>query len=122
MLILVVFLMQEFCAEGDERGREARIRRISFLIDVATSELPGVRELADKQPGVRGKMEALPVVSGRIESIDGVQVEKLKVNNYPKRLLQSVSLHSGRTSCPKERRWSRGIGGRQGDSPRRRQW
>ncbi len=32
------------------------------------------------------------MVAGRIESIDSVPVEKLKVNNYPKRLLQSVSL------------------------------
>ncbi len=91
MLILVVFLMQSSVLQEMKEGAKPDTPNI-FLIDMATSELPGVRELLDKQPGVRGKMEALPVVSGRIESIDGVPVEKLRVNNYPKRLLQSVLL------------------------------
>jgi putative ABC transport system permease protein len=91
MLILVVFLMQSSVLSEMKEGAKPDTPNI-FLIDMATSELPGVRDLLDKQPGIRGKMEALPVVSGRIDSIDGVPVEKLKVNNYPKRLLQSVSL------------------------------
>ncbi len=91
MLILVVFLMQSSVLKEMKEGAKPDTPNI-FLIDMATSELPGVRELLDKQPGVRGKMEALPVVSGRIESIDGVPVEKLRVNNYPRRLLQSVLL------------------------------
>ena len=91
MLILVVFLMQSSVLQEMKEGAKPDTPNI-FLIDMATSELQGVRDLLDKQPGARGKMEALPVVSGRIESIDGVPVEKLKVNNYPKRLLQSVSL------------------------------
>jgi putative ABC transport system permease protein len=91
MLILVVFLMQSSVLQEMKEGAKPDTPNI-FLIDMATSELPGVRELLDKQPGTRGKMEALPVVSGRIESIDGVPVEKLRVNNYPKRLLQSVLL------------------------------
>ncbi len=91
MLILVVFLMQSSVLTEMREGAKPDTPNI-FLIDMATSELQGVRDLLDKQPGARGKMEALPVVSGRIESIDGVPVEKLKVNNYPKRLLQSVSL------------------------------
>jgi putative ABC transport system permease protein len=91
MLILVVFLMQSSVLQEMKEGAKPDTPNI-FLIDVATSELQGVRDLLDKQPGARGKMEALPVVAGRIESIDSVPVEKLKVNNYPKRLLQSVSL------------------------------
>ncbi len=91
MLILVVFLMQSSVLREMREGAKPDTPNI-FLIDMATSELLGVRELLDKQPGARGKMEALPVVSGRIESIDDVPVEKLRVNNYPKRLLQSVSL------------------------------
>jgi putative ABC transport system permease protein len=91
MLILVVFLMQSSVLQEMKEGAKPDTPNI-FLIDVATSELAGVRDLLDKQPGARGKMEALPVVAGRIESIDAVPVEKLKVNNYPKRLLQSVSL------------------------------
>jgi putative ABC transport system permease protein len=91
MLILVVFLMQSSVLQEMKEGAKPDTPNI-FLIDMATSELQGVRDLLDKQPGIRGKMEMLPVVSGRIESIEGVPVEKLRVNNYPKRLLQSVSL------------------------------
>jgi len=91
MLILVVFLMQKSVLSEMKEGAKPDTPNI-FLIDMATSELQGVRDLLAKQPGVRGHMEALPVVSGRIESIDGVSVDKLKVKNYPKRLLQSVSL------------------------------
>jgi putative ABC transport system permease protein len=91
MLILVVFLMQKSVLTEMREGAKPDTPNI-FLIDMASSELAGVRAVLDKQPGVRGAMEALPVVSGRIDSIDGVPVEKLKVKNYPKRLLQSVSL------------------------------
>ncbi|AXC14874.1 protein of unknown function DUF214 [Acidisarcina polymorpha] len=91
MLILVVFLMQESVLREMKQGAAPDTPNI-FLIDIASSELDGVRDLLKKQPGVQGKFEALPVVSGRIESIDGIPVEKLKVKNYPKRLLQSVSL------------------------------
>ena len=91
MLILVVFLMQKSVLSEMREGAKPDTPNI-FLIDMATSELQGIRDLLNKQPGVQGKMEVLPVVSGHIESIDGVPVEKLRVNNYPKRLLQSVSL------------------------------
>jgi putative ABC transport system permease protein len=91
MLILVVFLMQKSVLTEMREGAKPDTPNI-FLIDMASSELAGVRGLLDKQPGVLGKMEALPIVSGRIDSIDGIPVEKLKVKNYPKRLLQSVSL------------------------------
>jgi putative ABC transport system permease protein len=91
MLILVVFLMQKSVLSEMKEGARPDTPNV-FLIDMATSELQGVRSLLAKQPGVRGELEALPVVAGRIESIDGVSVDSLKVKNYPKRLLQSVSL------------------------------
>jgi len=91
MLILVVFLMQKSVLSEMKEGAKPDTPNV-FLIDMATSELQGVRDLLDRQSGVQGQMEALPVVSGRIESIDRVPVEKLRVKNYPKRLLQAVSL------------------------------
>ena len=91
MLILAVFLMQKSVIREMKMDAAPSTPNV-FLIDIATSELRGVSDLLAKQPGVRGKFEALPIVSGRIVSIDGVPVEQLKVKNYPKRLLQSVSL------------------------------
>ena len=91
MLILAVFLMQKSVVREMKMDAAPDTPNV-FLIDIATQELQPVRDLLAKQSGVRGKLEALPIVSGRIESIDGVPVEKLRVKNYPKRLLQSVSL------------------------------
>ena len=51
-----------------------------------------MRTLLAKQPGVRGQLESLPVVSGRIVSVDGVPLDQLKLENFPKRMLQSVAL------------------------------
>jgi putative ABC transport system permease protein len=80
MLILVVFLMQKSVLTEMKEGAKPDTPNI-FLIDMATSELQGIENLLARQPGVQGKMEVLPVVSGHIESIDGVPVEKLKVDN-----------------------------------------
>lgn len=91
MLILAVFLMQQSVLREMREGAKPDTPNV-FLIDMATQEVAGVRDLLNQQPGVRGKLETLPVIAGRIDSIDGVPVEKLRVNNYPKRLLQSVSL------------------------------
>jgi putative ABC transport system permease protein len=63
-----------------------------FLVDIAPEEIAGVKALLKKQPGVQGNLETIPMISSRMVSIDGVSVEHLKVNNYPKRLLRSVSL------------------------------
>jgi putative ABC transport system permease protein len=63
-----------------------------FLVDIAPEEIAGVKTLLQKQPGVQGSLETIPFISSRMVSIDGVSVENLKVKNYPKRLLRSVSL------------------------------
>lgn len=91
MLILVVFLMQSSVVREMKMTAAPTTPNV-FLVDIATQELQGVSDLVSRQPGMKGKFESLPVVSGRIVSIDGVPVERLKVKNYPKRLLQSVSL------------------------------
>lgn len=91
MLILSVFLMQHAIVNRmntDVTNSAANI----FLIDISQDEVQGVKELLLHQPGVEKKFEAIPIVSARIASIDGVSVDQLKVKNYPKRLLSSVSV------------------------------
>ncbi|MEK6398576.1 MAG: FtsX-like permease family protein, partial [Terriglobus sp.] len=63
-----------------------------FLIDVSPSEVEGVTSLLKVQPGVRGEPEMLPVVASRIIGVDGVKASELKLENFPKRMLQSISL------------------------------
>jgi putative ABC transport system permease protein len=91
MLILAVYLMQSSIVK-EMHSQTAPDTPNVFLVDIAPQELAGVRTLMAKQPGVIGKLETVPSISSRIVSIDGVSVEKLRVGNYPKRLLRSTSI------------------------------
>ncbi|MGC2503240.1 MAG: FtsX-like permease family protein [Silvibacterium sp.] len=91
MLILAVFLMQSAVVREMRSDVAAGTPNI-FLVDIAPEEIAGVKSLLAKQPGVEGALETIPFISSRMVSIDGVSVEDLKVKNYPKRLLRSVSL------------------------------
>jgi putative ABC transport system permease protein len=63
-----------------------------FLVDITTAEVDGVRKLLMAQPGVPVGPELVPVVSSRIVSIDGVPASALRLKNFPRRMLQSISL------------------------------
>jgi putative ABC transport system permease protein len=91
MLILAVFLMQSAVIR-EMHSEVAPNTPNVFLVDIAPDEIAGVTSLLAKQPGVDGALETIPVISSRMVSIDGVGVDELKVKNYPKRLLRSVSL------------------------------
>ena len=91
MLILTVYLMQHGVIGEMKLTSGPNLPNI-FLIDISTRELEGVKHLLGQQPSVLGEMESLPSVAGRIVSVDGVAAEGLKLKNYPKRLLQTVSL------------------------------
>ncbi len=91
MLILTVFLMQHSVVERMKMTAAPDTPNV-FLVDIGSSEMAGVKHLLAAQPGVLGSLETLPVVSGRILSLDGNRVDDLRLKNYPKRLLRSVSL------------------------------
>jgi putative ABC transport system permease protein len=91
MLILTVFVMQSAVVR-EMHSEVAPGTPNVFLIDISPDEIAGVKALLKKQPGVKGEVETVPVISSHMDSIDGVSVEKLKVKNYPKRLLRSVNL------------------------------
>lgn len=63
-----------------------------FLVDITPKEIDGVRALIKAQPSVTAPPEMLPVVSSRIIAIDGVPAAQAKLKNFPKRMLQSISL------------------------------
>ncbi|SEB43747.1 ABC transporter permease [Terriglobus roseus] len=63
-----------------------------FLIDIAPSEIEGVSALLKTQSSVRGTPEMLPVIASRILSVNGTAAADLKLQNFPKRMLQSISL------------------------------
>ncbi len=91
MLILTVFLMQHGVIGEMKLTSGPNLPNI-FLVDISSKELDGVKHLLAQQPAVRGEVETLPSVAGRIISVDGTAAEGLTLKNYPKRLLQTVSL------------------------------
>jgi putative ABC transport system permease protein len=91
MLILTVFLMQHGVIGEMKLTAGPNLPNI-FLVDISSKELGGVKHLLAQQPSVWGDVETLPSVAGRIISVDGTAAEGLKLKNYPKRLLQTVSL------------------------------
>jgi putative ABC transport system permease protein len=91
MLILTVFLMQHGVIGEMKLTSGPNLPNI-FLIDISSKELEGVKRLLAQQPAVLGDLETLPSVAGRIVSVDGTAVDGLKLKNYPRRLLQTVSL------------------------------
>jgi putative ABC transport system permease protein len=62
-----------------------------FLIDMSTDEVTGVKALLAQQPTVKGTPEIVPVVSSRLLAINGVGVEKLKLQHMG-RASQSLNL------------------------------
>ena len=63
-----------------------------FLIDISPAEIDGVRALLKAQSAVRGAPEMLPVVASRILRVNDVPAAELKLQNFPQRMLQSISL------------------------------
>ncbi len=91
MLILTVYLMQHGVIGEMKLTSGPNLPNI-FLVDISSKELDGVKHLLAQQPAVRGDLETLPVVAGRMISVDGTAAEGLRLKNYPKRLLQTVSM------------------------------
>jgi putative ABC transport system permease protein len=91
MLILTVFLMQHGVIGEMQMSAGPNLPNV-FLVDISTRELDGVKHLLAHQPAVWGDLETLPSVAGRIVSVDGTAADGLKLKNYPKRLLQTISL------------------------------
>ena len=68
-----------------------------FLIDMSTDEVTGVKTLLAQQPMVQGTPEIVPVVSSRLIAVNGVGVEKLKLQ------------HMGRASQGLNLTWSPNV-------------
>ena len=91
MLILAVYLMQSQVLREIQETASPKLPNI-FLIDVTTDEVPAIQEFFHKQPGMQNPLELMPDVSGHFVSLNGVPLDKLKVEHFPRRMLESVSL------------------------------
>ncbi len=91
MQIMTVYLVQRAVVSELQISSAPNLPDV-FLIDIASTEIDGVRVLLKAQPGVTSEPEMLPIVSSRIEAIDGVAAAQAKLKNTPRRMLRSINL------------------------------
>jgi putative ABC transport system permease protein len=94
MLILAVYLMQSQVLREIQETASPKLPNI-FLVDVTTDEVAGMKAFFKSQPGVQtvdnAQVELIPVISGRFVSLNGVPLEKMKVEHFPRRMLESAT-------------------------------
>ena len=91
MQIMTVFLVQQAVVRELHISSAPNLPNV-FLVDVANTEIDGMRRQLKSRPEVTAEPELLPVVSSRIEGIDGVPAAQAKLKNMPRRMLRSVNL------------------------------
>ena len=99
MQIMTVYLVQQAVVSELHISSAPNLPNV-FLVDITSDEIAGVRSLLKSQSSVTSEPELLPVVSSRILEIDGVEANKAKLKNFPKRMLQSISLTWASTPFP----------------------
>jgi putative ABC transport system permease protein len=99
MQIMTVYFVQQAVVQELHISSAPNLPNV-FLIDIASAEVDGVRKLLAAQPGVTVAPELVPVVTSRILAINGVPARDLKLKNFPRHLLQSVSLSWSATAPP----------------------
>jgi putative ABC transport system permease protein len=91
MQIMTVYLVQRAVVNELHISAAPNLPNV-FLVDVANSEIDGMRRLLKSRPEVTTEAELLPVVASRVEEIDGVPAVQAKLKNLPRRMLRSVNL------------------------------
>jgi putative ABC transport system permease protein len=91
MQIMTVYLVQKSVVSELHISSAPNLPNV-FLVDIANTEIDGMRKLLKAQPGVTAEPELLPVVSARIDAVDGVAAADAKLKNFPRRMLRSISL------------------------------
>ncbi|RXH55314.1 ABC transporter permease [Granulicella sibirica] len=91
MQITTVYLVQQAVVTELHVASAPNLPNV-FLVDMTNEEIGGIRGILKAQPGVTREPELLPVVSSRVVELDGRPAAEAKLTNFPKRMLQSVSL------------------------------
>ena len=91
MLILAVYLMQKDLLTDLRETASPKLPNV-FLVDMQSDEVDGVKAFFSHQPGVSRQLDLMPVVQGRFVSINGRQVNQMKGQHYPIRMLENAEL------------------------------
>jgi putative ABC transport system permease protein len=91
MQIMTVYLVQKDAVQEMNFSAAPNIPDV-FLIDIADSEISGVKALLSTQTSVTAPPELLPITNARVDAVDGVSAADLKLQHFPRRALRSVNL------------------------------
>ncbi len=91
MQIMTVYLVQKDAVKEMNISAAPNIPNV-FLIDIADSEIAGVKALLHAQPSVSAEPELLPIASARVDAVDGVSAADIKLKNFPRRALRNANL------------------------------
>ena len=91
MLIMTVYFVQQTVVRELNISVAANLPNM-FLIDMASSEVDGVRSLLKRQPGVLGEPEMIPVLASRLIAVNGKPVAAIKGTNTPRGMMRNVNL------------------------------
>jgi putative ABC transport system permease protein len=91
MLILAVYLMQKDLLTDLRETASPKLPNV-FLVDMQTQEVDGVKAFFAHQAGVSQQLDLMPVVQGRFISINGQQVDQMKGQHFPIRMLENAEL------------------------------
>lgn len=91
MQMMTVFLVQQAVVSELHISSAPNLPNV-FLVDITNDEIDGMRRLLTTQKSVTAAPELLPVISSRILEINGVPASQVKLKNFPRRMLQSISL------------------------------
>lgn len=91
MLILAVYLMQGALLRDLRESASPKLPNV-FLIDVASSEVAGVKDFFQHQAGVTQALELMPVVRGRFVSLNGQPLAQIKEQHFPRHMLENAEL------------------------------
>jgi len=91
MQIMTVYFVQQAVVRDLNLSTAANIPNV-FLIDIATTEVDGLRALLVHQPGVQGEPEMIPVVGGRLTAVDGVAASEMRGKRGLRGPMRSLNL------------------------------
>lgn len=91
MLILAVYLMQSQILRELRETASPKLPNV-FLVDMTPDELQGVKDFFAHQAGVTQALSLMPTIAGHFVSINGQQVEQIRGQHYPRRMLEQAEL------------------------------
>ena len=91
MQIMSVYFVQQAVVRELHITTAANLPNM-FLIDIAPSEVAGVRALLKAQPGVVGDPELIPISGSRLAAIDGKPIDQIKFDHVPTGMIRNLNL------------------------------